>query len=220
MSERKTSVIIGGSSGIGFAVAQALAARGGERIVLTSRDAGRAEAAARKIGGDAVGLAFDLAEPHTIAAKLAGVGAVDHLAILRRRARPQQRQGLRRRPGDPPGDDQAGRLCRGDPRAAAAPDGERVGRAVRRPGARAALSRLDHRHRGQRRGDDDGAQSRLRAAADPLQRDSSWRRRRQPGLGRQHCSPRSDARPDARRADWRRPPIASPRRCSCSTTRA
>jgi NAD(P)-dependent dehydrogenase (short-subunit alcohol dehydrogenase family) len=80
MTERKTSVIVGGSSGIGFAVAEALAARG-ERIVLISRDAGRAETAARKIGGDAIGLAFDLAEPHTIAAKLAGVGPVDHLVI-------------------------------------------------------------------------------------------------------------------------------------------
>ncbi len=79
MSERKSSVIIGGSSGIGFAVAEALAARG-ERIVLTSRDAGRAEGAARSLGGDAIGLAFDLAEPHTIAAKLAGIGPVDHLA--------------------------------------------------------------------------------------------------------------------------------------------
>ena len=80
MSERNTSVIVGGSSGIGFAVAEALAARG-ERIVLTSRDAGRAEAAARKIGGDAVCLAFNLAEPQAIAGKLAGVGAVDHLVI-------------------------------------------------------------------------------------------------------------------------------------------
>ena len=80
MSGRKSSVIVGGSSGIGFAVAQALAARG-ETIVLTSRDAGRAEAAAHKIGGDAVGLAFDLAEPHAIAGKLAGIGAVDHLVV-------------------------------------------------------------------------------------------------------------------------------------------
>ena len=80
MSERKSSVIVGGSSGIGFAVAQALAARG-EKIVLTSRDAGRAEAAARKIGGDAIGLAFDLAEPQMIAGKLAAVPMVDHLAI-------------------------------------------------------------------------------------------------------------------------------------------
>ena len=80
MSERKTSVIVGGSSGIGFAVAAALAARG-EKVVLTSRDAGRAAAAAHKIGGDAVGLALDLAEPQTIAERLAGVATVDHLAI-------------------------------------------------------------------------------------------------------------------------------------------
>ncbi|THD45379.1 MAG: SDR family oxidoreductase [Bradyrhizobium sp.] len=80
MSERKSSVIVGGSSGIGLALAKALAARG-ERVVVTSRDATRAEAAARQIGGDTIGLAFDLAEPQTIAAKLASVGSVDHLAI-------------------------------------------------------------------------------------------------------------------------------------------
>jgi NAD(P)-dependent dehydrogenase (short-subunit alcohol dehydrogenase family) len=80
MNERKSSVIVGGSSGVAFAVAQALAARG-EAVVLTSRDSGRAEAAARAIGGDAIGVAFDLAEPQTIAGKLAGVGAVDHLVI-------------------------------------------------------------------------------------------------------------------------------------------
>jgi len=80
MSERKSSVIVGGSSGIGFAVARALAARG-EKVALTSRDAGRAEAAARKIGGDAIGLAFDLAEPQAIVGKLAGTGSVDHLVI-------------------------------------------------------------------------------------------------------------------------------------------
>ena len=57
-----------------------MAARG-EKIVLTSRDAGRAATAARKVGGDAIGLAFDLAEPQAIAAKLAGVGAVDHLVF-------------------------------------------------------------------------------------------------------------------------------------------
>jgi NAD(P)-dependent dehydrogenase (short-subunit alcohol dehydrogenase family) len=80
MSGRKSSVIVGGSSGIGLAVAEALAARG-EKLVVTSRDRGRAEAAARKLGGDAIGLAFDLADPHAIAAKLANVGAVDHLVI-------------------------------------------------------------------------------------------------------------------------------------------
>lgn len=81
MSERKSSVVFGGSGGIGLAVARALAARG-DKVVVTSRDVGRAEAAARQIGGDAVGLAVDLAEPQTIAAKLAGIGPVDHLALL------------------------------------------------------------------------------------------------------------------------------------------
>src|SRR5579872_5701152 len=80
MSARKQSVIVGGSSGIGLAVAEALAARG-ERVIVTSRDAGRAEVAARKLGGDAIGLAFDLAEPQSIAVRLAELGPVDHLAI-------------------------------------------------------------------------------------------------------------------------------------------
>jgi NAD(P)-dependent dehydrogenase (short-subunit alcohol dehydrogenase family) len=80
MSGKKSSVIVGGSSGIGFAVAQALAARG-ETVVLTGRDAGRATAAAQKIGADAVGLAFDLAEPQTIAGELANVGPIDHLVF-------------------------------------------------------------------------------------------------------------------------------------------
>lgn len=80
MSERRSSVIVGGSSGIGFAVAAALAGRG-EKVVVTSRDAGRAEAAALKIGGDALGLALDLAAPQTIADRLAAVASVDHLAI-------------------------------------------------------------------------------------------------------------------------------------------
>jgi len=81
MSERKSSVIVGGSGGIGLAVAAALAARG-EKVVVTSRDAARAAAAAAKIGGDATGAAIDLAEPQTIAAALAAIGPVDHLALL------------------------------------------------------------------------------------------------------------------------------------------
>jgi NAD(P)-dependent dehydrogenase (short-subunit alcohol dehydrogenase family) len=80
MSGRKSSVIVGGSSGIGLAVAEALAARG-EKVVVTSRDLGRAEAAARKVGGDTIGLAFDLADPYAIAGKLANVGPVDHLVF-------------------------------------------------------------------------------------------------------------------------------------------
>lgn len=79
-NQNKTAVIVGGSSGIGLALAKTLAARG-ETVVLTSRDTARAEAAARSVGHGATGLAVDLAEPGQIADKFASIGPVDHLII-------------------------------------------------------------------------------------------------------------------------------------------
>jgi NAD(P)-dependent dehydrogenase (short-subunit alcohol dehydrogenase family) len=49
MASRKTAVVVGGSSGIGLAVARALATRG-EAVWVTSRDPAKAEAAAGKVG--------------------------------------------------------------------------------------------------------------------------------------------------------------------------
>jgi NAD(P)-dependent dehydrogenase (short-subunit alcohol dehydrogenase family) len=49
--------------------------------VVTGRDQSRAEAAAKEIGGSARGIGFDLAEPHTIADRLADVGDVQHLVL-------------------------------------------------------------------------------------------------------------------------------------------
>jgi NAD(P)-dependent dehydrogenase (short-subunit alcohol dehydrogenase family) len=80
MAGQKTAVVVGGSSGIGLAVAEALAARG-EAVWVTSRDPKRAEAAARKVGHGAKMIIIDLTKPHEIAAKLASVGPVDHLVI-------------------------------------------------------------------------------------------------------------------------------------------
>jgi NAD(P)-dependent dehydrogenase (short-subunit alcohol dehydrogenase family) len=76
----KTIVVVGGTSGIGRALAGACAARGDE-VVLTGRDPGRAEAVAAELGGDARGLALDLARPEAIGAALADVGRVDHLVL-------------------------------------------------------------------------------------------------------------------------------------------
>jgi NAD(P)-dependent dehydrogenase (short-subunit alcohol dehydrogenase family) len=59
MASRKTAVVVGGSRGIGLAVAQALAARG-ETVVVTSRDPERAGAAASQVGDGAVTVVFDL----------------------------------------------------------------------------------------------------------------------------------------------------------------
>jgi len=73
-------VVVGGTQGLGRELAQSYADEGRE-VVVTGRDRSRAEAAAGEIGGNTRGLGFDLAEPHTIADALAGVGEVDHLVL-------------------------------------------------------------------------------------------------------------------------------------------
>jgi NAD(P)-dependent dehydrogenase (short-subunit alcohol dehydrogenase family) len=73
-------VVVGGTQGLGRELAQAYADEGRE-VVVTGRDQGRAEQAAKEVGGRTRGIGFDLAEPHTIAAALADVGAVDHLVL-------------------------------------------------------------------------------------------------------------------------------------------
>ena len=73
-------VVVGGTQGLGRELAQAYADEGRE-VVVTGRDQGRAEEAAKEVGGGTRGIGFDLAEPHTIAAALADVGAVDHLVL-------------------------------------------------------------------------------------------------------------------------------------------
>jgi short-subunit dehydrogenase len=80
MASRKTAVVVGGSSGIGLAVARALATRG-EAVWVTSRDPAKAEAAAGKVGHGATTIVVDLAKPHEIAERFAAVGPVDHLVI-------------------------------------------------------------------------------------------------------------------------------------------
>ncbi|MDQ7904755.1 SDR family oxidoreductase [Phytohabitans sp. ZYX-F-186] len=71
-------VVVGGSAGIGLEVARFFADLGDD-VLLTSRDAGRAERVAKEVG--ARGVALDLAEPATIADALAGVERVDHLVL-------------------------------------------------------------------------------------------------------------------------------------------
>lgn len=75
-----TSVVIGGTSGIGRAIAELFAARG-DAVVITGRDAARADQAATEIGGATTGIAVDLASPHEIAERLAGIADVRSLVI-------------------------------------------------------------------------------------------------------------------------------------------
>jgi NAD(P)-dependent dehydrogenase (short-subunit alcohol dehydrogenase family) len=73
-------VVVGGTSGLGLEVARHYADRGRE-VVLSGRDADRAEAVAAKLGGRARGIGLDLAEPGELADRLAGVERVDHLVL-------------------------------------------------------------------------------------------------------------------------------------------
>jgi NAD(P)-dependent dehydrogenase (short-subunit alcohol dehydrogenase family) len=75
-----TSIVVGGSNGIGRLIAQRHADRG-DTVVITSRDESRARQVAAEIGGSTSGLAIDLASPGTIAHSLASVTEVDHLVI-------------------------------------------------------------------------------------------------------------------------------------------
>lgn len=75
-----TTLVIGATSGIGLAVAELLAERGGQ-VVVTSRDATRAAETAAEIGRGVTGIAVDLAAPHGLAGQLAGVRDVERLVI-------------------------------------------------------------------------------------------------------------------------------------------
>lgn len=74
------TLVVGGTSGIGRALAQTLADRS-EAVAITGRDAARAQAVAREIGGATRGLALDLAQPHAIATALAGLAEVRHVVL-------------------------------------------------------------------------------------------------------------------------------------------
>ena len=73
-------VVVGGTQGLGLAVARHYADRGRE-VVLAGRDRQRAEAVAAEVGGKARGLGLDLAEPGQLADRLAGVEGVAHLVL-------------------------------------------------------------------------------------------------------------------------------------------
>ena len=73
-------VVVGGTHGLCRDLARHYA-DAGRRVVVTGRDAERAAAAAAELGASVEGLAFDLAEPTTIAAALASVGSVDRLVL-------------------------------------------------------------------------------------------------------------------------------------------
>jgi NAD(P)-dependent dehydrogenase (short-subunit alcohol dehydrogenase family) len=75
-----TVVVIGGASGVGFAVAAA-AQIAGVDVVIGSSQAPRIEAAAGKLGGGAKGLTVDVTDEASVAAFFEAAGRFDHLVF-------------------------------------------------------------------------------------------------------------------------------------------
>jgi len=71
-------VVLGGTSGIGFAVAEA-AAKAGARVVIASRNPESVAAAVERLPGSASGQAVDASSSAGLADFFEGVGAFDHL---------------------------------------------------------------------------------------------------------------------------------------------
>ena len=78
--DKQTVVVVGGSSGMGLAVADA-SARRGARVVIASRSRDKLEAAARHIGGDVHWQVLDTMQESSVADLFDRLGTVDHLVI-------------------------------------------------------------------------------------------------------------------------------------------
>lgn len=80
MAEQGAVVVVGGTRAIGLEIVRHYADRGRE-VMLTGRDPAGVAAAVAAVGGRVRGVAFDLAEPQSIAPSLADVGPVRHLVL-------------------------------------------------------------------------------------------------------------------------------------------
>jgi len=78
--QNKRVVVLGGSSGIGFAVAE-LAASQGAKAVIASSNPERVQKAVESIGGEAQGQAVDVSQERDVATFFAKLGVFDHLVF-------------------------------------------------------------------------------------------------------------------------------------------
>lgn len=78
--DNKRVVIVGGSSGIGLAVAEKAALQGAE-VVIVSSNAARVQQAIQSIGGEARGQAVDVSDEKAVESFFTNVAAFDHLVF-------------------------------------------------------------------------------------------------------------------------------------------
>ena len=78
--DNKRVVIVGGSSGIGLAVAEQAASHGAN-VVIVSSNAERVQEAVKSIGGKAQGQAVDVSDEKAIERFFTNLGAFDHLVF-------------------------------------------------------------------------------------------------------------------------------------------
>ena len=76
----KRVVILGGSSGIGLAVAEQAASQGA-KLVIASSNAKRVQKAIESLGGNAQGHTLDLSDEQAVETLFAKLGAFDHLVF-------------------------------------------------------------------------------------------------------------------------------------------
>jgi len=78
--QHKRVVVVGGSSGIGLAVAEQVAAQGAQ-VVIVSSNAERIQKAVESISGEARGQAVDVSDERALAAFFSKLGPFDHLVF-------------------------------------------------------------------------------------------------------------------------------------------
>lgn len=84
MAERKFEgqriCVVGGTAGIGLAIAQSLV-RDGANVIISGRDADKAHRVAEGIGSGAEGRGTDVTDGAAIKALFGGIGPIDHLVV-------------------------------------------------------------------------------------------------------------------------------------------
>src|ERR1700720_476335 len=76
----KRVIVLGGSSGIGLAVAEQAASQGAS-VVIASSSAERVQKAVESVGGEALGQSVDVSDERAVATFFSKLGTFDHLVF-------------------------------------------------------------------------------------------------------------------------------------------